>query len=25
MRTPQAIDAWNEAEGAVIGLFHVTC
>jgi hypothetical protein len=23
--TPQAIRAWNEAEGAVIGLFHVTC
>jgi hypothetical protein len=23
--TPEAIDAWNEAEGAVIGLFHVTC
>jgi hypothetical protein len=23
--TPQAIEAWNEAEGAVIGLFHVTC
>jgi hypothetical protein len=23
--TPQAIDAWNKAEGAVIGLFHVTC
>jgi hypothetical protein len=23
--TPQAIQAWNEAEGAVIGLFHVTC
>jgi hypothetical protein len=21
----QAIKAWNEAEGAVIGLFHVTC
>jgi hypothetical protein len=21
----QAIDVWNEAEGAVIGLFHVTC
>jgi hypothetical protein len=21
----QAIEAWNEAEGAVIGLFHVTC
>lgn len=20
-----AIEAWNEAEGAVIGLFHVTC
>jgi hypothetical protein len=23
--TPQAIQAWNKAEGAVIGLFHVTC
>lgn len=23
--TPQAIQAWNEAEGAVIGLFHITC
>ena len=23
--TPEAIKAWNEAEGAVIGLFHVTC
>jgi hypothetical protein len=23
--TPQAIRAWNEAEGAIIGLFHVTC
>jgi hypothetical protein len=23
--TPQAIRAWNEAEGTVIGLFHVTC
>jgi len=23
--TPRAIHAWNEAEGAVIGLFHVTC
>jgi hypothetical protein len=23
--TPQAIQAWNEAAGAVIGLFHVTC
>ena len=23
--TPKAIDAWNKAEGAVIGLFHVTC
>jgi len=25
MPTPQAIDAWNQAKGAVIGLFHVTC
>ena len=23
--TPEAIRAWNEAEGAVIGLFHITC
>ena len=23
--TEQAIGAWNQAEGAVIGLFHVTC
>ena len=23
--TPQAIKAWNNAEGAVIGLFHITC
>lgn len=23
--TPQAIAAWNAAEGAVIGMFHVTC
>lgn len=23
--TPEAIRAWNEAEDAVIGLFHVTC
>lgn len=23
--TPEAIDAWNEAEGDVIALFHVTC
>jgi hypothetical protein len=23
--TRQAIEAWNKAEGAVIGLFHVTC
>jgi hypothetical protein len=23
--TPQAIPVWNEAVGAVIGLFHVTC
>ena len=23
--TPEAIDAWNKAQGAVIGLFHVTC
>lgn len=24
-RTPKAIKHWNEAKGAVIGLFHVTC
>ena len=23
--TPQALQAWNKAEGAVIGLFHITC
>jgi hypothetical protein len=23
--TPEAIRAWNEAEGTVLGLFHVTC
>ena len=23
--TPAAIHRWNEAKGAVIGLFHVTC
>jgi hypothetical protein len=23
--TPEAIEAWNKAKGAVIGLFHVTC
>jgi hypothetical protein len=23
--TPDAISTWNSAEGAVIGLFHVTC
>ena len=23
--TPEAIKAWNKAEGAAIGLFHVTC
>jgi hypothetical protein len=23
--TPRAVDAWNETEGPVIGLFHVTC
>jgi hypothetical protein len=25
LRMKQAIRAWNTAEGAVIGLFHVTC
>mgnify|MGYP003383581844 CR=1 FL=1 len=23
--TPQAIECWNEAEGNVLGLFHITC
>jgi hypothetical protein len=23
--TPEAVKAWNEAKGAVIGMFHVTC
>jgi len=23
--TPKALRAWNEAKGAIIGLFHVTC
>ncbi len=23
--TPQAVEAWNISEGAVIGLFHITC
>lgn len=23
--TPRAIEEWNEANGAVIGLFHITC
>jgi hypothetical protein len=23
--TREAIEAWNKAEGAVIGLFHITC
>ncbi len=25
LATPQAIEAWNEFEGKMIGLFHVTC
>jgi hypothetical protein len=25
LATPQAIQVWNKSEGAVIGLFHVTC
>jgi hypothetical protein len=25
LRMKKAIKAWNQAEGAVIGLFHVTC
>jgi hypothetical protein len=23
--TPEAVRAWNEARGAVVGLFHITC
>jgi hypothetical protein len=23
--TPEAIQHWNEAKGAIIGLFHITC
>ena len=23
--TPQAIEQWNEAEGNILGLFHITC
>ena len=25
MPTPDAVKAWNEAEGKTIGMFHVTC
>ncbi len=25
LTTPKAVEVWNAAEGAVIGLFHVTC
>jgi hypothetical protein len=25
LQTPKAVEAWNDAEGAVIGMFHVTC
>ena len=25
LATPAAIQTWNEADGSVIGLFHVTC
>ena len=25
LRTSKAVEAWNEAEGQVIGLLHVTC
>jgi len=25
MTTPEAVKAWNKAEGDTIGLFHVTC
>ena len=23
--TPRAVEAWNSAEGSVIGMFHITC
>lgn len=23
--TPQAVEAWNAAHGALVGLFHITC
>jgi hypothetical protein len=23
--TPEAVKIWNEAEGKIIGMFHVTC
>jgi hypothetical protein len=23
--TPRAVERWNDAQGAVIGLFHITC
>ena len=25
LATPEAMDAWNNAQGHVIGMFHVTC
>ncbi len=25
MPTPEAVNAWNQAEGRTIGMFHVTC
>ena len=25
LATPKALEAWNAAKGAVIGMFHVTC
>jgi len=25
LQTPKAIQAWNKAEGKILGMFHVTC
>ncbi len=25
LSTPNAVQAWNESEGKIIGLFHITC
>ena len=25
LSTPEALEAWNQAEGAIIAVFHVTC